>query len=204
MGAGCTNIGIFFENELIFCDSLPVGGAHVTHDIAQGLSTPLAYAERLKTLHGSCLRAASDERDLLDIQPLADDGEVGLMQAPRALLVRIIQARVEEILELVQDRIARSGASRFCGGAVVLTGGASQLHGLRELAGQMLDKRVRIGRPTGIVGLADMADNPAFAGIVGLTLFAQRHRSGLLAAGAGNGERTGMLDRVTGWLKGLR
>lgn len=204
MGAGSTNIGVFYENELIFCDSLPVGSAHVTHDIAQGLSTPLAYAERLKTLHGSCLPAASDERDLLDIQPLADDGDASLMQAPRALLVRIIEARVEETLELVQDRIGQSGASRFCGGAVVLTGGGSQLHGLRELAGQMLDKRIRIGRPTGIAGLADMADNPAYAGVVGLTLFAQRHRAGLLAAGAGSGERTGMLDRVTGWLKGLR
>jgi cell division protein FtsA len=204
MGAGSTNIGVFYDHELIFCDSLPVGGAHVTHDIAQGLSTPLAYAERLKTLHGSCLAAASDERDLLDIQPLADDGEGDAMQAPRALLVRIIQARIEETLELVQARIAQSGAARFSGGAVVLTGGASQLHGLRELAGQMLDKRIRIGRPAGIAGLADMADNPAFAGVVGLALFARRQRAGFPAAGSSGGEKTGMLDRVTGWLKGLR
>lgn len=203
MGAGSTNIGVFYENELIFCDSIPIGGAHVTQDIAQGLSTPLAYAERLKTLQGSCLPASSDDRDLLDIQPLADDGEIGIMQAPRALLVRIIQARVEEILELSEDRLGQSGTRRFCGGAVVLTGGASQLHGLRELAGQLLDKRIRIGRPAGIAGLADMADNPAFAGVVGLTLFAQRHRAGSFAGG-GSGERIGMLNRVTAWLKGLR
>jgi len=204
MGAGSTNVAVFFENELVFCDSLPVGAGHITQDIAQGLSTPLAEAERLKTLHGSCLAAAGDERDLLDIQPLGDEGDVGILQAPRALLVRIIQARIEEILELVQQRIARSDAARFAGGAVVLTGGGSQLHGIRELAGQVLDKRVRIGRPSGIAGLADMADDPAFAGVVGLIQFIQRPRSGPLAAGAGHGEKTGMLDRVTGWLRGLR
>ncbi|MCB9928916.1 MAG: cell division protein FtsA [Alphaproteobacteria bacterium] len=204
MGAGSTDIAVFYDNELIFCDSLPVGGGHVTQDIAQGLSTPLAQAERLKTLQGSCLSAASDARDFLDIQPLGDEGEVGTMQAPRALLVRIIQARIEEILELAHDRIAKSGAARFSGGALVLTGGGSQLHGLRELAGQMLDKRVRIGRPSGVAGLADMADNPAFAGAVGLILFAQRRRASLLAAGASHGEKTGMLDRVTGWMRSLR
>jgi cell division protein FtsA len=204
MGAGSTNISVFYENELIFCDSLAVGSGHITQDIAQGLSTPLPHAERLKTLHGSCLAAASDERDLLDIQPMGEAGDIETLQAPRALLVRIIQARVEETLELVQARIARSGAARFAGGAVVMTGGGSQLHGLRELAGQMLDKRVRIGRPAGVAGLADMADNPAFASLVGLTLFAQRRRTGPLAAGASHGEKTGMLDRVSGWLRGLR
>ena len=202
MGAGSTNVGVFYEGELIFCDAVPYGGAHVTHDIAHGLSTPLAYAERLKTLHGTCLPAGVDDRDMLDIQPLGDDGDTDIMQAPRALLVQIIQARVEEIFEIVRARIDSSPARRFAGGAVVLTGGACQLHGLRELAGQMLDKRVRIGRPTGVAGLADLADSPAFASVVGLALYAQRRQMGTVPIGGRRTERTGMLARLNGWLRG--
>ena len=203
MGAGSSNIGVFYEGEPIFCDRIPLGGAHVTQDIAQGLSTPVSYAERLKTLHGSCLSAASDDRDMLDIQPLGDDAEA--MQAPRALLNQIIQARIEEILEMARARIDASPARRFSGGAAVLTGGASQLHGLRELAGQMLDKRVRIGRPSGIAGLADLSEDPAFATVVGLVLFAQRQTSGPNPFGNGSSrERTGMFSRMSGWLRGDR
>ncbi len=203
LGAGSTKFAIFYEGEPIFCDSLPVGGAHVTQDIAQGLSTPVSYAERLKTLHGSCLTSASDERDMLDIQPLS--GEAEAMQAPRSLLNQIILARIEETLEMVRDRIKASPAHRFAGGGAVLTGGASQLHGLRELAGQVLDKRVRIGRPSGIAGLADLSDDPAFATVIGLVQFARRHPQGTSANGAGGKrERDGMISRLSGWLRGDR
>ena len=162
----------------MFCDSIPLGGAHITSDIARGLSTPLPYAERLKTLHGSCLPSADDDRDLIDLQPIGEMDEADTMQAPRSLLVRIIRARMEEIFEMVRQSIAQTDAGRLAGGAVVLTGGASQLHGVTDLATLVLDKRARIGRPGGITGLGDMADSPEFAAAVGMLLYAQRNYAG--------------------------
>jgi cell division protein FtsA len=202
MGAGCTNIAVFSDGQPVFCDSIPIGGGHITTDIARGLSTPLAYAERLKTLHGSCLASTSDERDLIDLQPIGDTDDGESMHAPRALLVRIIRARMEEIFEMVRRSTGTTDAGRLAGGAVVLTGGASQLHGASELATQILDKRARIGRPGGVAGLGDMADSPAFATGVGTLLYAQQRLTGGLGSAVVDlGKGPGVLDRLRYMLK---
>lgn len=202
IGAGSTDIATFYDGELIFYDSVPLGGGHVTHDIAHGLSTPLAYAERLKTLHGSCLSASSDERDMVDVQPLGEHDEREVIQVSRALLVQIIHARFEEILEMVRQRLGASDAKRFAGGAAVLTGGSAQMHGLRELCAHMLDKRIRIGRPGHVSGLAELGEDPAAATAIGLTLFAQRQHTGTgFAAGSGATEISSMVSRMTGWMR---
>jgi cell division protein FtsA len=178
MGAGSTSVAVFSEGEPVFCCSVPLGGAHITSDIARGLSTPLPYAERLKTLHGSCLPSTDDDRDLIDLQPIGEMEEGDVVQAPRSLLVRIIRARMEEIFEMVRQATATSDTGRLAGGAVVLTGGASLLHGVSDLATLVLDKRSRIGRPGGIAGLGDMADRPEFAAAAGMLLYAQRRYTG--------------------------
>jgi cell division protein FtsA len=202
LGAGSTNIAVFSDGEPVFCDSVPVGGAHVTSDIARGLSTPLAYAERLKTLHGSCLPSADDERDLIDLQPIGGAETGDSLQAPRALLVRIIRARMEEIFEMVRQSMAAIESSRLAGGAVVLTGGGAQLHGIAELAMQVLDKRARIGRPGGVVGLGDMADSPAYATAVGMLLYAQKKLDGGFDETAAMlGQRRGVVERLRALLK---
>ncbi len=202
MGAGSTSITVFSEGEPVFCDSVPLGGGHITSDIARGLSTPLPYAERLKTLHGSCLPSADDDRDLIDLVPIGDGNEGDTMQVPRALLVRIIRARMEEIFEMARRCTAATDAGRLAGGAVVLTGGAAQLHGVAELAHQVLDKRVRIGRPGGVAGLSDMADSPESAAAVGMLLYAQRrYTRGSGSAVLDFSKLPGMLGRLGTLLK---
>jgi cell division protein FtsA len=202
MGAGSTSVAVFSEGEPVYCGSIPLGGAHITSDIARGLSTPLPYAERLKTLQGSCLPSADDDRDLIDLQPICEMDDGDSMQAPRSLLVRIIRARMEEIFEMVRQLTASADMARLAGGAVVLTGGAAQLHGVADLATQVLDKRARIGRPGGIAGLGDMAGSPEFATAVGMLLYAQRQFTG----GPGNavlnlGKPQGMLARLSSMLR---
>lgn len=202
MGAGSTSIAVFSEGAPVYSVSIPLGGSHITSDIARGLSTPLSYAERLKTLHGSCLPSADDDRDMIELQPIGESEEGETMQAPRSLLVRIIRARMEEIFEMVRQGIGSSDVRRLAGGAVVLTGGAAQLHGVADLATQVLDKRPRIGRPGGIAGLGDLAEQPEFATAVGMLLYAQRQFTGGPGGPVLNLSKSpGMFGRLSSLLK---
>jgi len=172
MGGGTTTIAVFYENNVIFTDVIPVGGHHVTSDIARGLSTPLAHSERMKTLYGHVIAAPTDERELIDVPQVGEEENSESQQIPRSLLVGIIQPRVEETLELVRSRLELSGFDKIAGRRVVLTGGACQLPGTRELASTVLDKQVRIGRPTHVGGLAEATAGPAYATCAGLLNYA--------------------------------
>ena len=174
MGGGTTSIALFVGGSLIHVDVVPVGGTHVTNDIAQGLSTPARHAERLKTLFGSAIASPSDEREMLNVPQLGEGGADAVQEVPRSILTGIIQPRIEETLELVRERIELSGFARSAGRRAVLTGGASQLTGVRELAARVLDKQVRIGRPLRLQGLAEATEGPAFANCAGLLTYALR------------------------------
>ena len=175
MGGGSTTVSVFFDGEVLFVDCLPVGGAHVTNDIARGLSAPVAYAERIKTLYGSANSTPSDDQEHFKI-PLVGEEE-RIQSSPRSMLVGIIRPRIEEIFELLRDRLDETGFNKIAGRRVVLTGGASQLTGVGELASAILDKQVRLGRPVNITGLADSANGPAFSVCAGLIDFALSDRS---------------------------
>ncbi|MGE3307327.1 MAG: cell division protein FtsA, partial [Rhizobiaceae bacterium] len=131
MGGGTTTLSVFSEGKFVFGSAIPVGGSHVTMDLARGLQTRMEDAERLKVMHGSALPGSADDRDVVTIQPIGDDAEPP-MQVPRSVMSRIIRARVEESMELVRDRLAQSGFAAAAGRRVVLTGGAAQLQGLPE------------------------------------------------------------------------
>src|SRR5271157_4574212 len=141
-------------------------------DIARGLSISLVHAERMKTLYGSTLTASSDEHDVIDVPQVGEDEHANPNHVPKSILVSIIQPRLEETFELVRGRLESSGVDRTAGRRVVLTGGASQLQGVRELAALVLDKQVRMGRPLRIGGLADSTAGPAFATCAGLLQYA--------------------------------
>jgi cell division protein FtsA len=168
MGGGTTSLAVFFDGELIHTDAIAIGGIHVTKDIARVLSTPLAQAERMKTLFGSCLPSPSDDRQVIEIPPMGEEGAGELSQVPRSLLVNVIRSRLEEVFEMLRARLEDAGLSKMAGRRVVLTGGASQVPGAPELASMILDKQVRIGRPRPHPGLADAASGPAFAVPAGL------------------------------------
>jgi cell division protein FtsA len=173
LGAGTTTIAVFSGGRFVHGDGFRVGGHHVTMDIARGLNTRIADAERIKTLYGSVLGGSSDERDMITIPPVNDEERETPQFVSRAQVVRIIRARVEETLEMARDRLAASPFAAEPQGRVVLTGGASQLSGLVELAGRILGRPVRIGRPLGIAGLGEAAKGPAFAAATGLLIYPQ-------------------------------
>ncbi len=173
MGAGTTTIAVFGGDRFIHADGFALGGSHVTMDIARGLNARVADAERIKTLYGSVLTGAADERDMFAVPSVdAEDGDVPQFVS-RASLVRIIKPRVEEMLEMVRDKLAASPFAAEPRGRVILTGGACQLTGLAGLAGQILGRPVRIGRPLGIAGLPEEAKGPAFAVATGLLNYPQ-------------------------------
>jgi cell division protein FtsA len=173
MGGGTTTLSIFHGGEFVHADAIAVGGQHVTLDVARGLSTNLADAERLKARHGSALPSNSDERDILTIPPVGEDERDHPNTVPRGALTRIIRPRVEEILEMTRDMLKGSGFAGEIGKRIVLTGGASQLTGLAETAGRILGGNVRIGRPLGVSGLPEAAKSPAFSAAAGLIIYPQ-------------------------------
>jgi len=169
MGGWETTVSVFAGGKNIYCDVIPIGGQHITSDIAKGLSTSMAHAERTKNLHGSVLAAPKDEQAMLDIPQFGEEDESNdVYKIPKSGLVGIIRPRAEEILDLVRDRLQRSGIAPYAGNNVVITGGCSQLLGLREHAAHMLGKQVRIGKPLYIPGLIDSASSPAFSCAVGM------------------------------------
>jgi cell division protein FtsA len=205
MGGGTTTISVFAEGKLVHTDAIGLGGHHVTTDLARGLSTRIEDAERMKVVHGSAVSNGADDRDMISVPPIGEDDRDQPTQVPRSLVTRIVKARIEETLELIRDRIQKSGFSPIVGKRVVLTGGASQLTGLSETARHILARNVRIGRPMGISGLPAAAKGPAFSTAVGLMIYPQvadlethASQSGLIGS-LGNGN--GRLARVGQWLK---
>jgi cell division protein FtsA len=173
MGAGTTTTAVYSSGRFIHADGFALGGFHITMDLARGLSTSVYDAERIKTLYGSVLAGGLDERDMISVPTVGVDERDPPQFVSRATLTRIIRPRVEEILEMVRDRLAASPFAAEPRSRVVLTGGASQLTGLPELATRILGRPVRIGRPLGIAGLPEDAKSAAFAVAAGLLVYPQ-------------------------------
>jgi len=204
LGAGTTTMAVFLGGRCVHLEGFALGGHHVTMDIARGLNARIADAERIKTLYGSVLTGGSDERDMVTVPPLSEDEREQAQFVSRAALVGIIKPRVEEILEMVRDRLAATSIAAERRGHVILTGGASQLAGLPDLAAHILDRPVRIGRPLGIAGAPEAAKGPAFAVAAGLLVYPQAahlehfepRRKRQLMTGTG-----GYFARVGRWLR---
>ena len=141
-------------------------------DIARGLSTSLRQAEMIKVKHGSVLPGIVNDFVSVPVQQIGDETGIGGDVSP-SILAKIIRPRVEETLELIRDRLNASGFAALVGRRVVLTGGASQLTGMTELARSILGKNVRLGRPLGVSGLPTEARSAAFSSIVGLMIYPQ-------------------------------
>lgn len=207
MGGGTTSIGVFIEGKIVHASAIPVGGNHVTSDIARGLTTSLVDAERIKTLYGAAHATGLDDSATIDVPPVGEEEHSQPNYVPKSLLTGIIQPRIEETFELVRAKLVDSGIDRMAGRRVVLTGGASQLPGLCDLGQLILDKQIRLGRPQRIRGLAESTSGPAFAGCAGLLHYAAEHADEIPRAHQPYGFSLGMpfsggiLEKVTLWLK---
>ena len=162
IGGGTTDIAVFSEGKLVFTDSVPIGGIHITNDIARGLSTPLAQAEKLKVTFGDTSYGASQDHSVIEIPQIGEEGKRGAQaHVPRSMLVSIIKPRIEEIFEMVNQKLHASGAHAMSGRSAVLTGGTSQLTGIREIASRVLDKKTRLGAP--LLEDAKIENNPTMS-----------------------------------------
>ena len=205
MGGGCTSIAVFLEGHLVYADVVPLGGYSVTHDISRGLAAPLSGAERVKTLFGAALGDLQAGSDVISVPQTGEEGEDGALRVPRSMLTRIIQARLTEIFEEVQKRLQASGYENVTGRRAVLTGGACQLTGTRELAARVLNKQVRIGRPQPFAGLAAASAGPDYATAIGLLMAGAMLPPEILnpelASIPAAGQSKSWLSRLTGrWL----
>src|SRR4051794_626872 len=172
MGAGPTTIAIYSGGRFVHAGGFAVGGHHVTMDLARGLSACIADAERIKTLYGTVLTGGSDARELMSV-PAAGDERDAPQIVSRATIANIVRHRAEEIFEMVRDRLADSPFAAEPKARIVLSGGASQLTGVAELATRILGRPVRVGRPLGFVRLPSEAKSASFAVPSGLLVYPQ-------------------------------
>ena len=204
IGGGTTSWALFNEGVLLQAGAIPVGSHHVTVDIARGLNTPIAHAERVKTLWGSTVPAMLDERELITCPILGETGADAVKRVPRSMICGVIRPRMEEIFEMVRERIDQVPVVRQSVRRVVLSGGGSQLNGVEQLAGDILGRSVRIARPHRFNGLPDAMSQPGFSVVSGLLRYglapdAHAANLGQLIASAGHDE--GYFRRVGQWLK---
>jgi len=202
MGAGVTSVAVFMEGELVHVDAVPLGGAHVTSDIARMLSAPLGAAERIKTLYGSAFGDLEAGGDLIEVPLMGEEGDDAAQRVQRSMLTRIIQSRMEEIFIEVRDRLRATGFDVAAGRRAVLTGGACQLSGARELAWNVLNKQVRIGRPQPLPGLPASSASPAYSAALGLLIAGASQLVETLDPGADGEDRQRERRGLARWLGG--
>ncbi|MEQ5776756.1 MULTISPECIES: cell division protein FtsA [unclassified Thalassospira] len=202
MGAGTTSVAVFHGGQVIYTASFPVGGAHVTRDIAYGLNTSLSHAERLKTLHGSALTSPSDDQEILAVPVIGDEDDANVNHVPRSMLINIIKPRLEETFELIRDQLEENGLSQIGGRSIMLTGGASQLNAIADLAGQMFERPATIATPHGVTGMAQATSGPAFSACAGLLLRAVEQQNDPLSEAMNHIRQSGgRFGRLGAWLK---
>lgn len=178
IGAGTCDVAVHIEGAVWHTAVIPVGGDHMTNDIAQGLHLPSETAEQVKCRHGIARRAMTDEAQAFAVRPFGEDGTVHIK---RADLANILEPRVEELFSLVRQEIKRSGYDGLLPAGVVLTGGTSELPGMRELASDVLKLPVRTAGPESLRGLVDKLQSPAYSTSVGILEWARvQDEQGLL------------------------
>jgi cell division protein FtsA len=173
IGGGTTDVALVREGAVWYSAILPLGGDHITNDVAIGLRTPVADAEALKRRHGAALSAQVSDDDILDVPSV---GGRKPRQLSRQVLAGIIQPRLEEIFGLVAKGLARAGFQDAATAGFVVTGGTSILEALPELAERVLGQAVRRGAPAVVDGLVDAATSPIYATGAGLALYGARRR----------------------------
>ncbi len=202
IGGGTTDLAVFEERTIRHTAVIGVAGRKVTDDIRKGLGLLGDQAERLKIEHGFAYEPA-----VVDNQPILLPGIGGRppQEIDKQLLCKIIQPRMEEILEFVAMEIKRSGYSRHLSAGVVLTGGGSLIKGTAELAKEVMGMPVKIGIPTGFgAGLVREIENPIFATGVGLVMHELRHRDrSTIATTIKDGRGKSILSRMKQWFDEL-
>lgn len=193
IGGGTTDIAIFIEGSIWHTVVLPTGGEQLTKDIAVGLRTPFDAAEDVKIKYGHALPQTILPQETVKVNVFGGDGQ---HQISRQFLSEIIEARTEEIFEIILKEIKRSGYDGLLPAGIVLCGGTAELPGIRDLGRDVLGLPVRVGEPQELQGLVDTLQSPAFATSVGLLNWGIRHDLPRLAQ-----QPTNNSLKMPAWLK---
>jgi cell division protein FtsA len=200
MGAGTTGICVFLGGGLVNLGIVPIGGNAVTRDIAQGLGASIATAERLKNLNGAAFLSPRDELERL-IVPVLGEEEGSNVQLPRSDLISIIIPRIEEILEQVGRFLKKESRFNIATKRIVLTGGGSELQGIKEKTARELDASVRIGKPSAIKGMQGQYDAYTFSTCIGLLKYAMMKYKNLpMEKLVSTAPQKGLFGKVIEWL----
>ncbi len=196
-GGGTTDISVFRGGDIWFAKTIPIAGEHITNDITVGLQTPIEEAERIKKLYGTCLVDSVGDDEKIEIATL---GGEGTRQVPRKRLAKIIEPRVEEILDLAMQEVEDAGYRDLIPAGMVLTGGTSLLHGIVEFAQRRYGIPVRRGSvPKDIHGFQEIVESPIFATGVGLLKFAVEGKD--FVRGLQARRTKGLMARLFGWFR---
>ena len=198
VGGGTTDVAIFVDDACWHIAVIPLGGAIVTADIARGLRLPTRVAEALKIQHGRVDPFVASDESTVEVPGFSQGAPVAVR---RRDLAEVITARMEEILLLIKDEIARCGYYDILPAGVVLTGGGSRIPGLATLTSEALDLPVTLGYPRALWGLDDATRSPEFSTGIGLVLAAARPDSDQGWLETRPTRREGMLSRLGGWMR---
>ena len=174
IGGGTTSLAVYEERELIHLAVLPIGGGHITNDIAIGLRTSVETAEKIKIAFGSALPSEIDKKEQINLAEF-DSKEEGSVS--RKHIAEIIEARAEEIFYLVEKELKKINRSALLPAGVVLVGGTAKLHGMVDLAKRILKLPAQTGFPVELSGLIDKTDDPGFSAVVGMLLWVLDERN---------------------------
>jgi cell division protein FtsA len=196
VGGGTTDIAVFADGAIVHTAVLPLGGNHLTNDIAVGLRAPLEAAEKIKQRWGCAIPSMLQPGETVEVPSV---GGRAPRLVPREELVSVIMPRVEEIFDQVKKELARAGFEDMLASGVVLTGGSTVLEGMAELAEEVLGMPARRGQAKNIGGLVDVVKSPSYATGVGLVQWGARQ---LRAGGSSRSkEDRGVLGRMRSWFK---
>ena len=197
IGGGTTDLAIWSEGSIIHTSVLAIGGAHISNDIAVGLRTPMEDAERIKQKYGCAMASMVDEEETIEVPSVGG-------RKPRVLskriLTEIIEPRVEEMFSLVHQEIQRTGYEDLLASGVVITGGATLLEGMPELAEDILGLPVRLGMPDDLGGLMDVVRSPVYSTGVGLVLYGRDHEDARYFKVREENVYTKVKSRMKSWL----
>ena len=200
IGGGATTIAVFSEGQFLYTDAIPVGGNHITFDIARNLQTPLAEAEQIKALYGTLVGAPSDEHEAFSF-PLAGEEDGALAHTTKARLTTVIRPRMVSLAGLIEERLDRGKVRNYAGDRVVMTGGASQLVGIGEFMANTMGRPVRVARPQQVPGLPQSVSSAAFSTVAGLFTAVSAGAGGVMMTEANGAMAVGYFGRVGQWLR---
>ena len=199
IGGGTSDIAIYTEGAIKHTAVIPIAGDQVTNDIAMALRTPTQNAEEIKIKYACALGSLAGENETIKVPSVGEREDRSLS---RQALAEVVEPRYEELFTLIQSELRRSGFEDLIPAGIVLTGGASKMEGVVELAEEIFHMPVSIGKPKNVSGLADIVRNPIYATAVGLLQYgaAQGDRAGRPAAAEAAGDS--MWSKVKQWLLG--